>query len=643
MRRFLLVIWAVSAVLPQLHAQESTIYTSNPGTILTTISAKTLTGGGIIPAGIDSTVAVLPSDGSTFYMAAPSLGNFAKGEIIAVDRRSGKTLQTYRTKNYIWNPISLAVAPNQSQIYVDTCSSTIDDSTCQGGNVEVLDVATGQNLAVISFGSDQVFGIAAAPDGSTVYAVHYYNPPICVSCGGPTIPSTIPSTAITAIDATSLQPGASLALGGYPSAVAISPDSQTGFVASGENVYQIALAQMTLEETIPVEGALFMALSSDGSTLVATEVDAGYLNSELSFINTATGAITGPVTLNGAVSGVSIAPDGGAAYVTAFNPDAVFYVVSTQELKVLAQPPIGDVLGIVVAPSGEEIYPLLAAGSSAEVIEQGSVTPSKLLRTASATLLALSPDGQTLYSTGTAVGLWATSTTTGQVVKTMLPVNTVYGFAVSPDGSTLYAVFPGDSLAVINASTGAIETTISLPAHGHYFSLALTPAGDKLYLPASSTTLDDTVVIDTTTLAIIATIANTGSVAISPSGDVVYIGTPSAVDVFDTATNTITGTIALAGAGPIVFSPDGTLAYAASGTYASDSVSVIDTSTLAVTGTASIGLINGMAVTADGTLLYVGGPAVTEFSAKAEPGSIINTQSLQVTGTFQSGGGILIH
>ena len=142
----------------------------------------------------------------------PTGPTFANGQIIAVDCLNGKTLHTYHTKYPIWNPVTLVLAPSQSRIYVDTCSSSADGSTCQGGNVEVLDVASGQNLAVISAGTDQVFGIAAAPDGTAVYAAHYPNSPDCcfsICCALPA--GSVPSSAITAFDATSFQPVGSLA------------------------------------------------------------------------------------------------------------------------------------------------------------------------------------------------------------------------------------------------------------------------------------------------------------------------------------------------------------------------------------------------------------------------------------------------
>jgi YVTN family beta-propeller protein len=72
-------------------------------------------------------------------------------------------------------------------------------------------------------------------------------------------------------------------------------------------------------------------------------------------------------------------------------------------------------------------------------------------------------------------------------------------------------------------------------------------------------------------------------VAVSPAGATAYItdaGTAS-VSVIDTATNTVTGTIAV-GAGPraVAFTPDGTASYVANG--GGNSVSVVAASALPV-------------------------------------------------------------
>jgi hypothetical protein len=105
-------------------------------------------------------------------------------------------------------------------------------SSCQGGNVEVLDVASGQNLAVIPMAGDQVTQIVVAPGGETVYVSHFPNFP-CYGCDMrssahtqlPTQSDSVPSSALTAIDVATLQVGASYVPSGYsPQAVAIGPD-----------------------------------------------------------------------------------------------------------------------------------------------------------------------------------------------------------------------------------------------------------------------------------------------------------------------------------------------------------------------------------------------------------------------------------
>ena len=199
----------------------------------------------------------------------------------------------------------------------------------------------------------------------------------------------------------------------------------------------------------------------------------------------------------------------------------------------------------------------------------------------------------------------------------------------------MFRGFSGTSVVVVNASTGEGEKSIPLPVQGSpvslYWALAITPAGDRIYAIGSGYTSDSMVAIDTSTLTITATIPGVGgySLAISPSGDAVYVGTNLAIDVVQTASNTVTGSIPMASVFAITFSPDGTHAYAGSTyQYPGYAVYVIGTSTLAVTSFIPAKFADGgLAVTPDGTLLYAGGASPT-FQFSALPGSIINTQSL---------------
>jgi len=138
------------------------------------------------------------------------------------------------------------------------------------------------------------------------------------------------------------------------------------------------------------------------------------------------------------------------------------------------------------------------------------------------------------------------------------------------------------------------------------------------------------VVIDTRTLTIIAGIAGVADYGLA-------------------ITNQVIGTIPVTGALSIAFSPDGTRAYALGYPGAGGfGICAIDTSTLAVTniipGKFGGPIGEGLAVTSDGALLYSGGFPPNPFQGwAATPGSVIDTQSLQITGAFPSAGAIVIH
>jgi DNA-binding beta-propeller fold protein YncE len=123
--------------------------------------------------------------------------------------------------------------------------------------------------------------------------------------------------------------------------------------------------------------------------------------------------------------------------------------------------------------------------------------------------------------------------------------------------------------------------------------------------------------------------------AVNPKSGYLYVSAVDSVEVLNMATNRVVGTIPLT-ANSIAFSPDGTLAYIAGFQSSVGGVGVVDTSTFAVTDFipgAAGGGGESIAVTPDGAFVYVGG----------SPGSVIDTQTLQVVAQFQSGGPITIH
>lgn len=274
---------AVFGAASILSGGNSTIYTPSPYSTIAPIAASTYSPGGIIPAGQGARDFVVSADGSTFYVVDQQA-------ITSIDRNSGQVIRRYQTKNRLFpTAVPIAVAPDRSRIYVGTCTWGAAALMCRGGNLEVIDAATGASLAVISMGEDEVVAIAAAPNGQTVYVLHLHGFNCCTGTGSPP-----PSNSFSAIDAATLQVGASLpatahylTIGSTPNLIAVTSDSQTAYLWGGNDVDKVDLAtfgyssKVTLETTVAC-----LSLSGDGGTLAVLGIDEP--TGELYFIDTAT-------------------------------------------------------------------------------------------------------------------------------------------------------------------------------------------------------------------------------------------------------------------------------------------------------------------------------------------------------------------
>jgi YVTN family beta-propeller protein len=135
---------------------------------------------------------------------------------------------------------------------------------------------------------------------------------------------------------------------------------------------------------------------------------------------------------------------------------------------------------------------------------------------------------------------------------------------VSPDSNTLYVASElGNTVSVIDATTNTVTSVI--PVGSIPVGLALTPDGTALYVANVG---DGTVsVIDTATSAVTATlkIGNVTSLpAANPNGKSIYVPFASGIQIIDTSTKQLAGTVPVTDAQPIqvLFNRDGTYAYA---------------------------------------------------------------------------------
>ena len=193
------------------------------------------------------------------------------------------------------------------------------------------------------------------------------------------------------------------------------------------------------------------------------------------------------------------------------------------------------------------------------------------------------------------------------------------------------------SVSVIDASTDTVIATI--PTGFNCNSLAVSPSGERLYVTVP-TSLDAVLSLDTATLAATTTLAASGHVngtAFSPDGRRAWV-TPfheNRVLVVDTASEETVGSVAT-GDTPvgIAVSPDGTRVYVAD--QGASALTVIDAQRLAPLATIPVGhWPRGVVASRDGRRVYVSN---TDVEAGGRTISIVDPAALAVVGTVNLAG-----
>ena len=223
-----------------------------------------------------------------------------------------------------------------------------------------------------------------------------------------------------------------------------------------------------------------------------------------------------------------------------------------------------------MAPDGSKAY-VTGIDSLSIIDAQTDTVTATVTVPAGAFALAVSPNGRRLYVTNALDSVTVLDTATNAVIATINTGTTSpSGVAVSPDGSKIYvANYATAVVLVIDAATNAIVATIPIPEGipgviPTPYVLAVTPDGARVYVTILNGTFVD--VIDTSTNTVIASVTvgvDPLGVDVTPDGKRVYVAnvfgscTPNcapagSVSVINTATNTVTDTIAVGGQ-PLAF------------------------------------------------------------------------------------------
>lgn len=181
----------------------------------------------------------------------------------------------------------------------------------------------------------------------------------------------------------------------------------------------------------------------------------------------------------------------------------------------------------------------------------------------------------------------------GGMVATIPVCSLPLKLAFTPDNSTMLVTCYDTAVAFVDIATNKVVFTLQTPGNVHPSGLAITPDGAKAYITNYFDQQPSVLVIDIAQRQITATIPVTTfpqSVYLTPDGAQAWVTFPfqNLIYIIDTLTNTVARTLGIASPYGLAFNSTGTKVYVAN-SVAPGTVSVVDTSTLAVTGSYQTG------------------------------------------------------
>jgi YVTN family beta-propeller protein len=301
---------------------------------------------------------------------------------------------------------------------------------------------------------------------------------------------------VTPIDVATNTPGANIAVGQSPTAIAITPDGKTAYVTNGEgdSVTPIDLATNTPGPEIKLgTTAAYIAITPDGKTAYVTTAS-GQPGHWVIPIDLATNTPGANIEVGPATRGIAISPDGKTAYVVVEGANSV-RAIDLATNTPGAEIEVGErMFAIAITPDGKAAYvSQFLAGESVTPIDLATNTPGAAIKVGGEPgAIAITPDGKTAYVTNAAsdsvTPIDVATNTPGAEIEVRRDPR---GIAITPDGKTAYvANFLDASVTPIDLATNTPgESIFFIGAIGgpHPIAIAFAPSNPGL-TPTSLTT-----------------------------------------------------------------------------------------------------------------------------------------------------------
>ena len=311
-------------------------------------------------------------------------------------------------------------------------------------------------IATIAVGG-QPWSVAVSPDGGTAYV------------------SNRTSGDVSVIDATTLRVRSTIPVGAQPCGLEVSQDGHLLYV----DVYRESLVAVVDTRTDQIVTKISvgdknkrpygMAISPSGDTIYATNVDAGSNSSTVSVIDTRTNRLTATISGFVGATGVAVAPDGKTAWVTESNGSRVtpFDTSTNRIIQQRRRSDSGEPGGIAFAPDGRAVYVAETDRDYLGVIDPDRVSGIDQLTVGSPTAeLAVAPDGSHVFATVFNSDTIADITTANRAVALVTVGTHPRGIAVVPGAGAGSIVASPHGVATIAGSlprpSDAFDSTTTL-------------------------------------------------------------------------------------------------------------------------------------------------------------------------------------
>jgi DNA-binding beta-propeller fold protein YncE len=584
---------------------------------------------GSFAAGPGSYAVALPNPGTAWVT------NAGNNTISVVSLKTGAVRMTIPLKLQPW---LIEASPDGAKVYVVTGMFT-GNLNHYSSFLEVFDAKTGAKAGQSALPNDGLAnpGLAVSPDSARVYAT-FDSQSVVVYDVATRKSSTWETTRALTWTATGT--------------LTLSPDGGTLYTA-GQVLTAWDTATATVKGTVnppgPARTYSFVgsAVSSDGTTLYASYALQIGVGAGLAAIDTASLVVTGSASLGSELQQPVLSKDGS----TLFVPDAedsLLYVVGAASLTATASVALeGPIAAATLSADGSALFVPNSSTASALAVDTSTLgviasigvsgTANPEVGFTGSTNPAGTGNGSRIFVAGiSSNSISEIDAATNKVARTFTDGSqspSVSGsnppaIMATPNGRQIYLAGSDyqAELTEIDTATGKVNGVPCRIGTGcEVQEMAALPDSSRVYLAGFGYAFDPPApiffyAVDTATLQIVASVKMTtvGPMAASPTGKFLYISTGSAISIFDTTQNAVTGSLPIGGVAALAFSPDGSVAYAASGS----TLDAIDTASGEVTASFNLGTgsATGVAVTPDGSQVWV-------TLAKSSSVVVLNTEA----------------